>query len=118
MAGGDRSLCDSDTAREWTAPQCYATLGSEAALPTHAPRAGLTCKEATRQATLFLEGRLHAADAAAVEAHVASCESCRLYVDQIALVRDALRRLPGESPSEALRKKLREAFAQKDPSVR
>jgi len=86
-------------------------------LPKHAPRAGLTCEEATRRATLFLEGRLHAADAAAVEAHVASCASCQAYLDQIALVRDALRRLPGESPSEALRKKLREAFTQDDPSA-
>ena len=83
-------------------------------MPKHAPRAGLTCKEATRRATLFLEGRLHAADAAAVEAHVASCASCQTYFDQIALVRDALRSLPGESPSEALRKKLREALARND----
>jgi anti-sigma factor RsiW len=94
----------------------YATLGSELALPKHAPRAGLTCKEATRRATLFLEGRLHAADTAALEAHVASCASCQAYLDQIALVRDALRRLPSESPSQALRKMLRQAFVQNDPS--
>lgn len=86
-------------------------------MPKQGPRPELTCKEATRRATLFLEGRLRVADAAAVEAHVASCAACRVYLDQIALVRDTLRRLPGESPSEALRKKLREAFTQSDPSA-
>lgn len=84
---------------------------------THVPRAGLTCNEATRQASLFLEGRLSTADAAVVEAHVASCVSCQAYIDQIALVRSALPGLPGASPSEALRKKLREAFMQNDPST-
>ena len=43
----------------------------------------LTCRELVELVTDYLEGALSAADRARFEAHVAACEGCDRYVEQI-----------------------------------
>lgn len=81
------------------------------ALPNQAQPRALTCKEVARRTTEFLENHLSGAQAAAVAQHLEVCSSCRNYVNQMALVRAALRGLPGETPPKRLSKKLLDAMA-------
>ena len=43
----------------------------------------LTCSELVELVTDYLEGGLSAAERARFEAHVAACEGCHVYVEQI-----------------------------------
>jgi anti-sigma factor RsiW len=47
-------------------------------LPNH-----VTCQELVETVTAYLEGRLGAAECASFEAHLAVCEGCRTYLDQM-----------------------------------
>jgi anti-sigma factor RsiW len=64
---------------------------------------------------MYLEEYANAATRASMESHLASCIGCRAYVDQIASVREALRRLPGPIMGSAQRTRLREVFAMRAP---
>jgi predicted anti-sigma-YlaC factor YlaD len=43
----------------------------------------LTCREVVELVTAFLEGTLPPADHARFEEHVAGCEGCSIYLDQM-----------------------------------
>jgi hypothetical protein len=66
----------------------------------------LTCKDAASSATEFLEERLAGASRAAFLRHIKACDPCRTYVEQIALVRNCLDKLPRVSMPRSMRGKL------------
>lgn len=53
----------------------------------------LTCQELVETVTAYLEGMLGAAERAIFEAHLAVCEGCRTYLDQIRRTIAAVRTL-------------------------
>ena len=44
---------------------------------------GISCREVVEIVTEYLDGALAPPDLARLEEHLAACEPCRLYVDQI-----------------------------------
>jgi anti-sigma factor RsiW len=71
---------------------------------------GLTCKEVVEIVTDYLEGALSPEDRARFEEHLAVCDGCTSYVEQM---RETIR-LSGmvteEQIPEAQRERLRQAF--------
>lgn len=70
----------------------------------------MTCQELVEVITAYLEDALPAEDRARFDEHVAGCQGCRNYLDQM---RETIR-LTGRLPEEALsaegRERLLEAF--------
>lgn len=64
------------------------------------------CRDVTQKATDFLENRLPSATNIAIWRHLEACADCRTYLEQMATVRDSLRKLPDAQMPEAMRKKL------------
>ncbi len=50
---------------------------------TIAPPADIACRDLVEMVTDYLEGTLPPARAAAVQAHLAECEDCTAYVEQM-----------------------------------
>jgi anti-sigma factor RsiW len=73
-------------------------------------RGGLTCAELVELVTDYLEGALGRRDRARFERHIAGCEHCTAYLDQIRRTRDALGALTPESIEPEARAALLEAF--------
>ena len=71
----------------------------------------MTCREIVECATSYLEGNVHSSIRVSIDFHVTSCIGCRAYVNQIALIGEALKLLPGPFMGSAQRNRLREAFA-------
>lgn len=71
----------------------------------------LTCIELVELVTDYVEGRLEAGEVARFDAHVAVCDGCRTYVEQLRKTIVALGHLPEESISDDAREELLEAFA-------
>ena len=84
-------------------------------MPDPNPSRRLTCKQAAKKATEFLEGRLAASSHARFVRHLEACSACRTYVEQIALTRDSLHKLPGPAMPGRMRKALRERLAKHTP---
>jgi anti-sigma factor RsiW len=59
----------------------------------------LVCQDLVEVVTDHLEGALPPADDEAVRAHLAGCDSCRLYVEQMVATAHALHLL-GEHPHD------------------
>lgn len=72
-----------------------------------------TCRQAAERATEFLDGRMAADAHARLARHLDACSACRTYVEQIALTRDSLRKLPGASMPERMRKALHKRLAKR-----
>jgi len=70
----------------------------------------LACRELVELVTEYLDGALDTAARARVDAHLAICEGCTTYVDQVREVMAATRRLPPEPVPPALMERLLEAF--------
>ena len=70
----------------------------------------LTCKELVEVVTDYLEGRLSPVDRARFEAHIADCEYCDAYLEQMRQTIRVLGRLPEESLSSKARDALLVAF--------
>ena len=70
----------------------------------------LPCRELVELVTDYLEGRLSPADRARFEAHVAECEYCEAYLEQMRQTIGALGRLEEESLSPQARDTLLAAF--------
>ena len=70
----------------------------------------MTCKELVDVITEYLEGTLPAEDRARFGRHLAECEGCEAYLDQMRETIGALGRLPPESLSPEAETKLLEAF--------
>ncbi|MGD9571350.1 MAG: anti-sigma factor [Thermoleophilia bacterium] len=70
----------------------------------------MTCQEMVELVTGYLEGRLTAADHDRFEAHLALCDGCRAYLDQIRATVDAMGRLPAVELTPEMRDVLLDAF--------
>jgi anti-sigma factor RsiW len=73
-------------------------------------RAALMCREVVELVTDYLEGRLSRRDRRRFEAHIAACEGCTAYIEQMRLAVEALGRVPESSISPAARDALVGAF--------
>ena len=71
---------------------------------------GLTCRELVELVTDYLEDRLPAEARARFEEHLASCNGCQAYVDQMRLTLRALGRLQEEQLSGRAREAMLSAF--------
>jgi len=70
----------------------------------------LTCQEMVELVTDYLEGRLDDAAQARFEAHVAECDACTLYIEQMRQTIVALGRIPPETVSREAEEALLAAF--------
>lgn len=77
---------------------------SESTLPE------MPCQELVEVVTDYLEGRLSPADRARFDAHIADCEYCATYLEQMRQTIRTLGRIPEDSLSESAREALLEAF--------
>ena len=77
---------------------------SESTLPE------MPCQELVEVVTDYLEGRLSPADRVRFEAHIADCEYCETYLEQMRQTIRTLGRIPEESLSDDARETLLEAF--------
>ena len=68
------------------------------------------CRELVELVTDYLEDRLPASDRARFEAHIADCEYCAIYLEQMRQTIRVLGRLPEESLSVEARDALLVAF--------
>lgn len=60
----------------------------------------IACNELVELVTEYLEGALPTSEVAAIEAHLAICEGCRHYLDQIRATLAALGSVPVETLSD------------------
>jgi anti-sigma factor RsiW len=70
----------------------------------------LTCREMVELVTDYLEGRLDGADRERFEAHVAGCDACTLYIEQMRMTVTALGHIPPETISPEAERELLGAF--------
>lgn len=70
----------------------------------------LTCREMVELVTDYLEGRLDDADRARFEAHIAECDACTLYIEQMRMTIAALGHIPPETISPRAEQELLETF--------
>lgn len=70
----------------------------------------MPCRELVELVTDYLEDRLSPRDGARFEAHLAECEYCETYLEQMRKTIRALGRLPEESLSAEARDALLTAF--------
>lgn len=70
----------------------------------------LSCRELVEIITDYLEGALPEGDRARFEAHLATCEGCRTYLEQMRLTIQVVGRLTEESIPSSIREELLEAF--------
>jgi anti-sigma factor RsiW len=72
----------------------------------------LTCRELVELVTEYLEGTLTPPDRMRFEEHIAVCEGCSTYVDQMRKTIELTGALTEESLSAAAKRSLLEAFRQ------
>jgi anti-sigma factor RsiW len=70
----------------------------------------MTCREVVELMTDYLEGTLSQAERARFDDHIAGCDGCRAYLDQMRRTKGALVALAEESVPEPLRDELLRAF--------
>jgi anti-sigma factor RsiW len=70
----------------------------------------MACNELVELVTAYLEERLPEPDVRRLEAHLATCEGCRNYVDQMRETIDALGHLPEQPLAPEVREELLAAF--------
>jgi len=70
----------------------------------------MKCREVVELMTDYLEGALSAADAARFEEHIAGCDGCTAYLEQMRTARRLTGRLAYEPVPDALREELVSAF--------
>jgi anti-sigma factor RsiW len=73
----------------------------------------LDCQEFVEQVTAFLEGTLDATEEQRFVDHLALCDGCDRYLDQVRQTVQALRDLPAEALSPENRQALLESFRSK-----
>jgi anti-sigma factor RsiW len=79
------------------------------------PTDELTCKEVVELVTAYLDDALPFDERHRVDAHLAGCEPCTEYLQQMRLTIGALGRLPEESISSDALSELRKAFRSSKP---
>ena len=70
----------------------------------------LTCQEMVELVTDYIEDRMDDQTRARFEEHVAQCDACTLYIEQMRMTIGALGRLPAESVSAEAERALVAAF--------
>ncbi|WP_051265728.1 anti-sigma factor family protein [Nakamurella lactea] len=70
----------------------------------------LSCQVVVELLTDYLDGALDADTVAALEAHLATCPACVLYLEQLRTVIESAGRLPPDTLSEAALAELEAAF--------
>jgi anti-sigma factor RsiW len=70
----------------------------------------LACRELVELVTEYLDGALELAARARVDAHLATCDGCTTYIDQVRAVMAATHRISPEPVPPALMQRLLEAF--------
>ncbi len=70
----------------------------------------MKCRDVVELMTDYLEGALSPADAARFEEHIAGCDGCRAYLEQMRMTRRLTGRLADEPMQDALRDELVAAF--------
>jgi anti-sigma factor RsiW len=71
----------------------------------------MTCQQMVELVTAYLEGRLSPEVRARFEEHLAICDGCQAYVEEMRGTLEALGRLPEERLSSRARDRLLAAFA-------
>jgi anti-sigma factor RsiW len=71
---------------------------------------GLSCAEFVELVTDYLEGALEAGSRLRFEEHLAECEGCETYLEQMRQTLRLLGRIPRETLSEEVRERLLAAF--------
>jgi len=79
--------------------------------PSHRMTSTLTCHDVTERASDYLDDRLPIMTKVRVCLHLVSCADCSAYVNQVALVRDAVAMLPNRLPPPITRLRLRQHFS-------
>jgi anti-sigma factor RsiW len=69
-----------------------------------------TCREIVELVTDYFEGAMGGRERRRVEAHLAACPYCTVYVDQLRALHAALGRLEPADLSEPAERELRHAF--------
>lgn len=72
--------------------------------------AELTCRELVEVVTDYLEGRLPPAETKRLEEHLAACEACTVYLDQIRRTIELTGTLRGEDLAPEAQEALLAAF--------
>jgi len=72
----------------------------------------MACRELVELVTDYLEGRLSAADRERFDAHIAGCDACTAYLEQMRQTLAALGRIPEESISPQAREELLVTFGE------
>jgi len=70
----------------------------------------MKCREMVELMTNYLEDALSARDRARFEEHIAGCDGCRAYLEQMRATRDAVRKIAEEPIPEHIQEQLLEAF--------
>lgn len=70
----------------------------------------ISCQEVVEVVTDYLEGRLSPEDAAIFEAHLALCDGCRFYLDQMRTTIAAVGRIEDDDVPAELRDSVLAAF--------
>jgi anti-sigma factor RsiW len=70
----------------------------------------LACQELVELVTDYLEGRLSPVDRERFDAHIAGCDACTAYLEQMRMTLEALGRIPEESISAQAQEELLAAF--------
>jgi anti-sigma factor RsiW len=74
------------------------------------PPGGLPCRELVELVTDYFEGTLSPADRRRFEEHIAACEGCTAYVEQLRTTREALGGLAEEHVPEETARELGAVF--------
>lgn len=75
----------------------------------------ISCQEVVEVITDYLEGKLPPEDVAIFEAHLALCDGCQWYLDQMRITIATVGRIEDEAVPAELRKTVLDAF--RDRSV-
>jgi anti-sigma factor RsiW len=75
----------------------------------------ISCADATTLLTDYDEEALAAADRERLEAHLAGCQGCAVYIDQLRVTTDAIRRLRPSSVDAAAMDRLVEIYRRRTP---
>ena len=81
----------------------------------HPPNAPISCRQVVELVTAYLDGALDARMTRRVEVHLALCEGCRVYLEQMRLTIAGLSRCEPPPLPEDVCRDLAEAFRTRRP---